>query len=201
MVIQPWPHHLAVVSGVWWRQARAQSWLWPPVPFYPRVMSWHSSWQGVHAFKIFNSNLKEEHCRALANQVRTDLKIRIFRCKIESRFLSDILRRNSSVKTLEFDTVIDGSGQDHIHALAQALPNNNGLEDLKLENFAMSDETWNLLFDSMSTHPQLLIVRVSDTAGHPATLSDESKSNRLRAIARMLQHNTAVHTALYWMPV
>jgi hypothetical protein len=136
---------------------------------------------------------EEQHCRALSSIVRTDLDIALAYCRIESIYLADILGGNSCVRQLAFDTDKDGSDEEHILALAQALPSNNSIVELRLF-IEMSDETWETLFHSMSTHPRLKDVKLVNTTGRSTTLSDESKTNRMRAIVRMLKRNTVVHT-------
>jgi hypothetical protein len=175
---------------------------------------------------------EEQHCRALSSVVRTDLHIKLVSCRIESMRLTDILGENSCVKTLELDTDKDGSDEEHIIALAQALPSNSSIVQLQL-NIQMSDETWDLLFHSMPTHPRLEVVKLGNAtpmhavgtstlslasgsasadsaesskideiervvsgvvSGGPTALSDESKTNRMQAIVRMLQSNNVVHT-------
>jgi hypothetical protein len=141
-----------------------------------------------------NLTFEEQHCRALSSVVRTDLEINLTNCRIESIYLLDILGENSCIKKLAFDPFKDGSDEEHIVSLAQVLPSNNSILKLQLFNFEVSDETWDLLFHSMSTHPRLEVVRIGNTTDRPSNLSDESKTSRMRAIVRMLQRNTVVHT-------
>jgi hypothetical protein len=163
---------------------------------------------------------EEEHCRALAALQRTDLEIEFNECTLEpqdaedifikwfqrnqvvtdlycctmgSSTLSALISVNSSVKKLSFNGC--EFGDEHIRSLAQALPSNQGIVNLRLTNVVMSDETWGVLFRAMSTHPRikhLLLWHYGPT--RPPKLSAESKTNRMHAIAQMLQHNTVVCT-------
>jgi hypothetical protein len=151
--------------------------------------------QCIQTMSFGNLTFEEQHCRALSGIVRTDLDINLTSCRIESIYLLDILGGNSCVKNLSFDTDKDGFDEEHILALAHALPHNKSIIKLHLHNFAMDDETWDLLFHSMSTHPRLEIVRLGNTADDPPTTwSDDSKTSRMRSIVRMLQRNAVVHT-------
>jgi hypothetical protein len=162
---------------------------------------------------------EKEHCRALTTLQRTDLEVEFTNCNLEpedaedtfvewfrrnqvvtelfwcamrSSILSALIGVNSSVKKLSFNG-FDQFGEEHIRSLAQALPSNQGIVKLDLNNVVMSDETWGILFRAMSTHPQIKDLSLS-YAGRAPTLSAESKTNRMLAILQMLQHNTVVCT-------
>jgi hypothetical protein len=66
-----------------------------------------------------------------------------------------------------------------------------GIEDLAITDLTMSDETWSLLFRSLSTHP-----RINSLTIHIGFQSDSAESKRtwMSAILQMLQHNTVMHT-------
>jgi hypothetical protein len=101
------------------------------------------------------------------------------------------LSGNNSVKRLSFRHY--QFGEDHIHSLARALPTNHGVVQLSLEGLEMTDETWSLLFRSLSTHPRIKHVCFRDDGNH-TNLSAESKTTRMNAILQMIHLNTVVHT-------
>jgi hypothetical protein len=159
---------------------------------------------------------KKDHCRAFAGLERTDLAI-VFRecgfqpkgaqgafiewlryspvvtdlnhCEMDTSILS-ALSGNSSVKRLSFE-IGANFGEINVRSLAKALPTNQGLELLALNNVVMSDETWVLLFRSLSTHNTMKSLSLIGWRSH---LSAESKTTRMRAILQMLQHNTVMRT-------
>jgi hypothetical protein len=168
--------------------------------------------------EFVEADFGEEHCRALATLLeRTDLAI-VFRgsrflpqgaqgafiewlrsnqvvtdihhCDMETSILS-ALSGNTSVKRLSFDAIRDKSDEKHVRSLIEALPTNQGLELLALNNVVMSDETWVLLFRSLSTHNTMKSLSLIGWRSH---LSAESKTTRMRAILQMLQHNTVMRT-------
>jgi hypothetical protein len=119
-------------------------------------------------------------------------------CEMESCILS-ALHGNISVKRLICMTKRDEQWEDHLHSLAQALSGNQGLEVLDLSLVMvtpspMSDETWNLLFRSLWTHPRIR----SMILGHPGIvvarviLSAESKAERRHAVLQMVRCNTVI---------
>jgi hypothetical protein len=169
---------------------------------------------------------REEHCHALATLQRTDLEVTLSNCVLDpqdeegtfielfrhnqavteikccvwavrgNRILS-ALSGNHSVKRMKFRI---NYGDAEMRSLLQALTGNIGIEHLTflldIDDDEMSDETWCLLFRSLSTHPHMKFVTFTDDNNGlvMGDLSAESKSTRMNAILRMLQHNTVVHT-------
>jgi hypothetical protein len=158
----------------------------------------------------------EEHCRALATLERTDIEVKLNGCMLEpqaaqnmfiewyrhNEVITDIncckmgsriisaLSGNNSVKRLLFNNL---SNEEEIRSLAQALPGNTGIEHLSLSRFKMSDETWSLLFRSMSRHPRVDVLSIGHFSCVTA-LSAQAKITRMNPIIKMLQHNTVVRT-------
>jgi hypothetical protein len=188
-----------------------------------------SPWLQEIIFKAFV--FEEDHCRTLANLERTDLEISfefciidaqdaedafiewlrhsqivtaLMFCEMESSILS-ALRGNSFVKFLKCRTKCDEHCEDHLRSLAQVLPDNQGIEELDvsyLTHHPMSDETWNLLFRSLWTHPRIESVcldhyvyrnRNLDNVPIRYILSAESTADRMYAVLQMVRCNTVVH--------
>jgi hypothetical protein len=160
-------------------------------------------------------DFKEEQCRALMTLERTDLKVVLNYCKLDPQDAEDTfiewfrhnqiltelhccqmgcrilsaLSGNTSVKCLEME---DGFGEDEMCSLIEALPGNMGIQALHISNFLFNDETWILLFRSLSTHSRISYV---DIHGGPRTfLPAASKTKRMNAIIEMLYLNTVVVT-------
>jgi hypothetical protein len=188
-----------------------------------------SPWLQEIIFQAFG--FEEDHCRALATLERTDLKISFTCCTIEAKGAEDAfiewlrhsqvvtalmfcefercilsaLRGNSSIKYLKCRSKFDEQCEDHLRSLAQALPGNQGIEKLDLSfltRIPMSDETWNLLFRSLRTHPRIESVcldlyvnrnRNFDYGPIRYMLSAESKADRMYAVLQMVRCNTVVH--------
>jgi hypothetical protein len=173
----------------------------------------------LQVLDFWGFDFDEEHCRALVNLQRTDLKVTLsegtiephnaentfiewFRhnkivtelhsCDVESSFLS-ALSGNNSVKKLSFMYM----AEEKIRSLAHALTGNMGIQHLTSDLLDVSDETWSLFFRSISRHPR---VEVLDLALHRSVyerrqpLSTETMTKRMNAVLQMLQHNTVVHT-------
>jgi hypothetical protein len=164
-------------------------------------------------------NFGEEHCRAFATIQRKNLKVTLCDCTLDpldaegafiewfrhnqvvtqldkcgmgSRVLS-ALSGNNSVKILS----LNGIGQcseAHIHALTQALPTNQGIVNLILDDFEMSDDTCRLLLQALSTHPRIKVLSIWYGYSWNLTYSAEAKSTMLDAILQMLHRNTVVYT-------
>jgi hypothetical protein len=66
-----------------------------------------------------------------------------------------------------------------------------GIENLTILDSGMSDETFILLFRSLSTHPRINSLSVAYTLRR---LTQESKTTVMNAILQMLRHNTVVRT-------
>jgi hypothetical protein len=95
------------------------------------------------------------------------------------------------VKKLSFVYMPD---EDNIRSLAQALTGNMGLQHVILDHFDVSDETWSLLFRSISRHPRVecldLALRMSFNERQP--LSAASMTKRMHAVLQMLHPNTVI---------
>jgi hypothetical protein len=170
----------------------------------------------VLEFDMFD--FKEEHCRALATLQRQDLKVvfsecsfkpknakdtfiewfrynqvvtELDRCKMGKNSIIGALSGNNSVKQLTIGEPGGRSDAEEIRSLTQALPGNMGIEHLMILSFKMSDETWSLLFRSLSTHPRINCL--SFTYLLPP-LTNESNTTWANAILQMLHLNTVIHT-------
>jgi hypothetical protein len=174
----------------------------------------------LRVLHIRGFDFKEEHCRALATLKRTDLKVKLSECSIEPGYAEDTfidwfrhnqvvteldrcdidcsilcaLSGNNSVKKLSFEYIVE----EKIHSLAHALPDNMGMEHLVFSHFEVSDETWSLLFRSLSRHPHLeslsILSKSSTCNSRRQILSAASKTTRMQAVLEMLRHNTVVRT-------
>jgi hypothetical protein len=105
------------------------------------------------------------------------------------------LHGNSSIKYLNCRTKCDGDEQceDHLRSLAQALPGNQGLDMLDVSNLTnnpVSDETWNLLFRSLWTHPRIESMRLDHYPFARTLSSAESKTSMMNAVLQMVRSNT-----------
>jgi hypothetical protein len=172
----------------------------------------------LQVLELDSIDFKEDHCRALASLQRTDLEVKLERCTLkpqhnakecfiewlrhsqsvsqltycfmESSLLS-ALSGNNSVKKLMISKNASEFYEEEMHSLLQALPGNVGLENLIILDSGMSDETWILLFRSLSTHPRITSL---STPSNMRRLTQESKTAVMNAILQMLRHNTVVHT-------
>jgi hypothetical protein len=166
--------------------------------------------------------LKEEHCRALATLERTDLEVHLHDCIIEGpqdeedtfiewfrhnqivteccycqmgdRILS-ALSGNNSVKKLTMG-IHNQFFEVDICCLARALPGNMGIEYLAVcVQGSICEETWSLLFRSLSTHPQIkFLIILHESFWRPTFSIAAANTTRMHAILQMLRLNTVVHT-------
>jgi hypothetical protein len=165
--------------------------------------------------------LGEEHCRALAGLVRTDIKIKFKGCSLEpqdaednsffewfrsnqvvteifcyrlgSRILS-ALSGNRYIKKFMIGFCSSELGKEEMYALLEPLSGNIGIEHLTIQKFEVaSDEIWILLFRSLSTHPSMKLLSLPEYMPF-YQFSAGSKAARMNAIVQMLQINTVVHT-------
>jgi hypothetical protein len=167
-------------------------------------------------FRMFD--FKEEHCRALATLQGTNLKVKLNECALEPLNAEDTFiewfRNNEVVTELEdcqmgcrILSALSGNnsvkrlslrflGEKKIRSLAQALPGNMGIEHLTICDFDFNNETWSLLFRSLSRHPRVGILSfTSNSSGSPLQpLPAALKTARMNAIIQMLRLNTVVHT-------
>jgi hypothetical protein len=163
-------------------------------------------------------HFKEEHCRALATLQRKDLKVKFTCCKLDPQDAEDTFIEwfrhnqvlteliycrmensifsafsgNNSVKKITLDAQIFGPSEEKMRSLLLALPGNMGIEHLAFVRLEMSDETWILLFRSLSTHPRINYLSIDNRFA--IRLSAESKSTMMNAIIQMLHLNTVVLT-------
>jgi hypothetical protein len=170
-------------------------------------------------------DFKEDHCRALATLERTDLKIRFWYCTLDTKYAEAVfiewlrhgqvvtevigctmksssvlsaLSGNSSVRSFSYD--LDScrfeNCEDYIRQLAQALPGNNGLVNLRLSwstHHRMPDEMWTLMFRSLWTHPliEYLSLSYDSCIGE---MPPHLIRRRMEVVRQMVQRNTVVHT-------
>jgi hypothetical protein len=129
------------------------------------------------------------------NQIVTELN----KCSMGSRIIS-ALSGNNSVKRLSIALVEKGESAyekldwERVCALAQALPTNQGIEDLDLTHVAVSVEKWELLCHSLSTHPRIKFLAIFRDYSSSVRISAAAKYAVMNAILQMLQHNTVVHS-------
>jgi hypothetical protein len=160
-------------------------------------------------------DFKEEHCRALATLERLDLKVKLSECSLDTDYtFVEWFRHNQVIMELERcdmdysillalsgnhslkSLILEHSREHEMEALAQALPGNMGIEHLAFGHFQASDETWILLFRSLSRHPCIehLSIPHQTSISPPQFFSAASKTARMQAVLEMLRHNTVVHT-------
>jgi hypothetical protein len=164
--------------------------------------------------------LDEDHCRVLGSYSRPGLEIKLICCKLTSAgasalaevlgrnqgptelslcenvnsILADGLRGNSRLKSLTPRTFrgleLDKRG---LLAITGALKENEGLLDLHLwYDFMMSDETWDVVCDTLKTHPTLQVLHlrsIQTFAESPAVIK-----SRIQAVVKMLKVNMSIHT-------
>jgi hypothetical protein len=188
----------------------------PSGPLLSQLLRESTSLQ-VLQFRGFD--FKEEHCRALVTMQRTDLKIKLLNCAFEpqdaehtfiewfrhNKVVTDIdccqmgsriisaLSGNNSVKRLSFSATYRYDGQSLI-ALTEALPTNQGIEELVFTYCDLSVEECSLLFRSLRTHPRILYLAIREFNRLSLTSSAESMSTVMDAILQMLHLNTVITT-------
>jgi hypothetical protein len=177
----------------------------------------------LRALQFADIDFEEEHCHALATLERTDLEIsfwfctldtkdaeavfidwlrhgqvvtEVIGCTMKSSNIMSALSGNSSVHSLSYD--LDSCRfEDNIHQLAQALPGNKGLVNLRLSWSShyrrMTDERWRLISRSLWTHPRIEFLSLNFNICVD-TLSFESKTRRMHALLQMVQCNTVLQT-------
>jgi hypothetical protein len=180
----------------------------------------------LEVLEINGFHFQEEHCRALATLPRTGLNIKFIecsfqpqdaadtfiewfrnnqvvtelkRCRMGSRIISAALNGNHSLEKLTIRSRSSECSEEQMNSLIHSLPGNIGMRDLTIFDFAeASDETWNLLFLSLSTHPRMMNLILHNTLPRPSDrtpqLSALSKTARMNAIIQMLYLNTVLHT-------
>jgi hypothetical protein len=95
------------------------------------------------------------------------------------------------VKKLKFDHL---PALQDIRSLAEALRGNTGIEHFSFKDDKMSDDVWSLLFRSISRHPRVEFLSLTNYRLRPQRLSAASETRRMNAIIQMLQHNTVLRT-------
>jgi hypothetical protein len=171
-----------------------------------------------HSLKVLSLDsllLDACHCHAIDASTRTDLQIDLnsdlgvtelgeniilesiqqnrgptglYRVRLDASRLANALRSNSRVSSISpcWDS------KDSL-AFFQALAENEGLVKLDLTNsFHISDENWDVLWQSISRHPRLEILDVRDLTIPGLTAAQ--KTRRSQAIVDALRVNTVLHT-------
>jgi hypothetical protein len=167
--------------------------------------------------------MDESHCRVLGAYSRPNLDIVLNSCKLGSAgtsALAEILRNNQGPTTLaychiDYSVVADalrgnrrlkslkpfifssgGVSNEEFLAIAGALKGNKGLVNVDLSyNFRMKDETWDILCDSLKTHPTLQVLKllpIQQFRGRP--LAPAVLMSRMQALVNMLKVNMSIHT-------
>jgi hypothetical protein len=197
------------------------------------VLSQFLQRRSLQVLDFRDAHFKEEHCYALATVQRTDLELtltgcmleprdaqktflewfqhnqivtKLDKCDMESSFLSALINRNTSVKSLcvatetcEFGEeegmgFLREFGEEDMRSLAQVLPGNLGIEDLSFTTYR--EETCSLLlllFTSMSMQPRIKCLSI--IVNNPfVSFSAESKATVMKALLQMLHLNTVVQT-------
>jgi hypothetical protein len=175
----------------------------------------------LQSLDFFNFSFTEERCRALATIQRTDLRITLDECELVPMDAQDIfiewfrhnqivteidncaiegsfysaLSGNNSINRFSFSATDRYDGQSFI-ALTEALPTNQGIEDLAFNHCDLSVEECSLLFRSLRTHPRILYLAIREfnhlSLSLSLTSSAESMSTVMDAILQMLRRNTTL---------
>jgi hypothetical protein len=90
-------------------------------------------------------------------------------CKIDYSVLANGLRGNSRLKSLSVESSSSPvvAHQD-ILGIAGSLKDNKGLVDFNLwQPLPMSDETWDAICDSLTTHPTFEVLSIRPVQRHP----------------------------------
>jgi hypothetical protein len=172
--------------------------------------------QSLKTLTLKNLEMDEDLCRVLGSYSRPDLEIvldccdttsagasalaeslgrnqgptKLVWCNIDNFVLADGLRGNSRLKSLRprFSGSQEARNRE-ILAIAGALRENKGLVDFKYY-FGMSVETWDVVCDSLETHPTLEVLSLhTDALMAPAVLK-----SRIQALVDMLKVNMSIHT-------
>lgn len=123
--------------------------------------------------------------------------VSLFRCKIRSHILTNVLTGNSRVTRLKLG-YYDISDPVLMSLLfGTVLASNRGLVDLDLRCHSISDESWSILCQSLKKNPTLTSLDLRDTRPTLQASEEfmlEQKSKRTRAIADLLEQNTILQT-------
>jgi hypothetical protein len=122
--------------------------------------------------------------------------VSLFRCKIRSHILTNVLTGNSRVTRLKLG-YYDISDPILSLLFTTVLASNRGLVDLDLRCHSIIDENWFILCRSLERHPTLTSLDLRDT--RPTRQASEGvmleqKRKRTRAIADFLEQNTMLQT-------
>jgi hypothetical protein len=180
----------------------------------------HSS-HSLKVLELNSLRMDACHCHAIDASTRTDLQIdldhscgiselgesvllesirqnrgptRLDRVNLDARRLANALRGNNIFSP--WSTASDGSTerQEYYHSFFQALAENEGLVKLVISHsIPISDEHWDVLWQSISRHPRLENLSMSLLAGDKP-LTDAQKTRRTHAILDALRVNTVLHT-------
>jgi hypothetical protein len=123
--------------------------------------------------------------------------VSLFRCKVRSHILTNVLTGNSRVAGLKLG-YYDISDPILMSLLfGTVLSSNRGLVDLDLRCHSISDESWSILCHSLEQHPTLTSLDLRDTRPTRQATEEvmlEQKRKRTRAIADLLEQNTVLQT-------
>jgi hypothetical protein len=182
--------------------------------------------QRLQTLSLVNlKSLQEDQIRALGTYSRSDLEIHLDRCEfttsgtsalaevlgrnqgptsldccdIDNSVLANGLRGNSRLRSLTppLASRSDRDNRDFL-AIARALKENKGLVELNLFAFTLSHETWEVVCDSLKTHPTLQFLHLRPLSGYTRTgeapwPAAELKS-RTQALLGMLKENKSIQT-------
>jgi hypothetical protein len=157
----------------------------------------------------------EEHCRALATLQRRDLEVILGSCILDPQDAEDDFiewfRHNQVVTELtncEMESsiycafsgnnsvkeLLIGYYEEQTRSMFRALPGNMGIEHLTVL-YVVTTATWRLLFRSLSTHPRIKLLSLSNMVlVSYGSSSAESRSTVMDAMLQMLRRNTVVQT-------
>jgi hypothetical protein len=194
--------------------------LWNVLVNAPTLAFLMEQYQSLKDLKLINLEIDEGHCRVLGVSSRSGLKIELFQCKLTSAgtsalaevmgsnqgptklihcmidysVLANGLRGNSRLKSLTLcDSQYRVGGSRELCAIADALKENKGLDDLDLgRDSRMNDETWDAVCDSLKTHPTLQVLNLGMFIG--ALSSPAKLKSRIRAIVDMLKESMSIDT-------
>jgi hypothetical protein len=160
---------------------------------------------------LYSSNLTNTGTSALVESLRRNQgPTKLAYCHLDYSVLADGLRGNTRLKSLKsFIFSSGGVSSEEFLSIAGALKENKGLVDVELTyNFRMSDETWDILCDSLKTHPTLQILKLRPMQQpfldrgalayrmgrvHVLTPPDVLKT-QIQALVDMLKGNKSIHT-------
>jgi hypothetical protein len=121
----------------------------------------------------------------------------LFRCKIRSHILTNVLTGNSRVTKLKLG-YYDMSDPVLMSLLfGTVLASNRGIVDLDLRCHSINDESWSILCQSLEQHPTLTSLDLRDTRPTRQASEEvmlEQKRKRTRAVADLLEQNTILQT-------